>query len=494
MIASEPRDLDVAIIGGGISGINMAYRTQEAMPDAKYAIFEGRSEMGGTWSLFKYPGIRSDSDLFTFGFNFDPWTEDRAIASAPSILGYIKTIAAKYGIDKHINYNHHADKLNWSSDQQRWQIECIVNGSERQTYYAKYICMGTGYYDYNEPLISDIPNLKAFQGPLVHPQFWPEDLDYADKRVVIVGSGATAVTILPAMTEKAKSVTMLQRSPGYFFAPPVVEDINVFMKKWLPAKWAHQLIRWRMILLGAIFFQLCRLFPNFFRKTLQNATRKELPPNLKMDPNFIPNYDPWQQRMCITPGGDFFKALRSGKGDVVTSKIETVDETGIKLADGRHLDADIIITATGLKIQLGGHTKLSVDNTPVAIPDKFVWKGSMLQDIPNFAFVFGYTNASWTLGADATARLYVRIIKNARDKGMTSVTPHMDEQEEGAMKEVSYLNLNSTYIKAAVDRRVLPKGGDKGPWVPRSSYFKDYWTAKWGDVSKGLVWQRVSTD
>lgn len=494
MIASEPRDLDVAIVGGGISGINMAYRCQEAMPDSKYAIFEGRSEMGGTWSLFKYPGIRSDSDLFTFGFNFDPWTEDRAIASAPSILGYIKMIAAKYGIDKHINYNHHVDKLNWSSDQQRWQIECIVNGSERQTYYAKYICMGTGYYDYNEPLISDIPNLKAFQGTVVHPQFWPEDLDYADKRVVIIGSGATAVTILPAMTEKVKSVTMLQRSPGYFFAPPVVEDINVFLKKWLPAKWAHQLIRWRMILLGAIFFHLCRLFPNFFRKVLQNATQKELPPNLKMDPNFIPTYLPWQQRMCITPGGDFFEALRTGKSDVVTSKIDTVDETGIKLTDGRHLDADIIITATGLKIQLGGHAKLSVDNTPVAIPDKFVWKGSMLQDIPNFAFVFGYTNASWTLGADATARLYVRIIKNARDKGMTSVTPHMNEQEEGEMKEVSYLNLNSTYIKAAVDRRVLPKGGDRGPWVPRSSYFKDYWTAKWGDVSKGLVWQRVSTD
>ena len=491
MIATEPKELDVAIVGAGISGINMAFRIQESIQDYKYAIFEGRSEMGGTWSLFKYPGIRSDSDLFTFGFNFDPWTADNAIATAPSILSYIKSIAAKYGIDKNINYNHHVDKLNWSSEQQRWRIDTIANGTA-QTYYARYVCMGTGYYDYNEPLLAEIPNLQAFKGPIIHPQFWPEDLDYTDKRVVIVGSGATAVTILPAMNDKAKSVTMLQRSPGYFFAPPVVEDINVFLKKWFPAKWAHQLIRWRMIVLGFVFFNVCRLFPNFMRKVLQKGAAKELPPNMKADPNFIPSYDPWQQRMCITPGGDFFEALRTGKSDVVTGTIDTVTETGIKLSSGRTLKADIIITATGLKIQLGGHAQISVDNVPTTIPEKFVWKGAMLQDIPNFAFVFGYTNASWTLGADATARLYTRIIKNAKEKGMTSVTPKLDEGED--VEQVHYLNLKSTYIQAAEKRGVLPKAGNKGPWIPRNNYFRDYWTARWGNVSKGLVMQRVTTD
>lgn len=336
--------LDVAIIGAGISGINLSYRVQESIPDFKYAVFEGRSEMGGTWSLFKYPGIRSDSDLFTFGFNFDPWTEDRAIASAPAILSYIKRTAAKYGIDRHIKYNHHVDQLNWHSDLQRWQIDAIVNGSENKTYYARYVCMGTGYYDYNEPLHATIPNLQAFKGQIIHPQFWPEDLNYTDKRVVIVGSGATAVTLLPAMNDKAKSVTMLQRSPGYFFSPPLVEDINLALKRWLPAKMAHQLIRLRMIFLGYLLFSLCRLFPNWMRKVLQNTAAKQMPPNMKLDP---PHYAPWQQRMCITPGGDFFEALRSGKSDIVTDTIDTVDETGIKLNSGKRLDADIIITATG---------------------------------------------------------------------------------------------------------------------------------------------------
>jgi cation diffusion facilitator CzcD-associated flavoprotein CzcO len=489
MIATEPRDLDVAIIGGGISGINMAYRVQEGLPDAKYAIFEGRGEMGGTWSLFKYPGIRSDSDLFTFGFNFDPWTKDNAIADAPSILEYLKTIAAKYGIDQNIKYHHHVDKLNWSSEQQRWQIDCVVNGSEHHTYYARNVCMGTGYYDYNEPLAAEIPNLKNFKGTVVHPQFWPENLDYADKKVVIIGSGATAVTILPAMNEKAKSVTMLQRSPGYFFAPPEVEQINLTLKKYLPAKWAHQLIRWRMMLLGYVFFAVCRFFPNFMRKVLHDGANKLMPPNVKLEK---PTYDPWKQRMCITPGGDFFEALRTGKSDIVTDTISTVTETGITCSSGKHIDADIIITATGLKIQLMGHATLSVDNVPIKVSDKFVWKGAMLQDVPNLAFVFGYTNASWTLGADATARLFVRIIKNAREQGVTSVVPTMGESEN--VNSVTYLNLNSTYIKSAIDRGVLPRSGDKGPWVPRSNYFRDYWNARWGNVKNGLVMKRVVTD
>lgn len=482
-------DLDVAIIGGGISGVNMAYRIQETLPDYKYHIFEGRSEIGGTWSLFKYPGIRSDSDLFTFGFNFDPWTEDRTIADAPSILSYIKEVADRHGISKNFRLNHHVDKLNWSSDQQRWRIETIISGTETKVYHAKYVALCTGYYDYNEPLQSTIPGLSNFKGQTIHPQFWPEDLDYDNKRVVIVGSGATAVTILPAMNDKAAHVTMLQRSPGYFFAPPTVEPINLLMKKWLPASVAHQLIRWRMLVLSWIFFQVCRLFPVFMRKQLTKGAQKLMPAGTIYD---APTYDPWQQRMCIVPGGDFFAALRTGKSTVVTDTITTVDDTGIKLTSGKHIPADIIITATGLKIQLGGHAALSIDNTPVSLSDKFVWKGLMLQDIPNFAFVFGYTNASWTLGADATARSFVKILSHAQRDGVSSVTPTVGEGEN--VNEVHFLNLNSTYIKAAVERKVLPKAGDVGPWVPRKSYFVDYFTAKFGDLRTGLRMQRVATE
>ena len=489
---ADTNTYDVLIIGAGISGVNTAFRVQEGMPDYTYAILEGRSEMGGTWSLFKYPGIRSDSDLFTFGFQWDPWTEDRAIADAPSILSYIKRTAAKHGIDKRIKYGHMVSSMNWSSDQQRWTVNVTVNGEKQVTMHSRFIVMGTGYYDYKEPLPSTIPNLSDFKGQVIHPQFWPEDLDYTNKKVVIVGSGATAITLLPAMNEKAASVTMVQRSPGFFFAPPLVEPVNIFLKKWLPARWSQQLIRWRMMMMSFMFFQFCRAFPNYSKNMLQNGAAKALPPHIRNDPHFLPRYNPWQQRMLLTPGGDFFEALRTGKSDVVTGAIDTVTEHGIKMSSGKVVEADIIITATGLKVQMGGHAALSVDKQPINLGKKFVWKGCLLQDVPNFLFVFGYTNASWTLGADATARMAIRLMQEAEKKRVTNFVAEVDDSE--GVKEMPMLNLNSTYIRSASERGALPKGGDRGPWVPRSSYFIDWWNAKFGNVEKGLRWNRVAVE
>ncbi|RMZ85842.1 hypothetical protein DV737_g407, partial [Chaetothyriales sp. CBS 132003] len=493
-MTTDSNTVDVVIIGAGISGINAGYRVQTGLPNSSYVILEGRHEIGGTWSLFKYPGIRSDSDLFTFGFPWDPWAEDRAIASAPSILSYMKNTAAKHGIDKHIRFNSHVSALNWKSDQQRWHITVNADSEKPQTYYARWVIKGTGYYDYREPLEADIPGLKSFEGNVIHPQFWPEDYDYSDKRVIIIGSGATAVTLLPSMAPAAKSVTMLQRSPSYFFAPPEIEAANMAIKRWFPAWWAHRIMRWRMLVLTYFFFNICRLFPGLARKFLIKGVERQLPPGQKTDPDFNPRYDPWHQRMCITPGGDFFKALRGGKAHVVTDTIDTVTPTGIKLSSGRELPADVIVTATGLKLNLDAHAQLCVDGTRIRTGNKFVWKGALLQDVPNFAFIFGYTNASWTLGADATAQLFVRLIKAADERGATSVTPHLDETTSHTVKSVPALNLSSTYIAKAAERGDLPKVGDSGPWVPRSNYFRDYWNSRWGDLSNGLQFNRVAVE
>ncbi|KIV79459.1 hypothetical protein PV11_07021 [Exophiala sideris] len=484
-------NFDVIIVGAGISGVNAAYRLQESLPDYSYAIFEGRAEMGGTWSLFKYPGIRSDSDLHTFGFPWDPWKEDRAIADAPSILKYVKTTAERHGIDKHVKYQHKVESMNWSSEQQQWRLEVTVEGAEMRTYYARHIMIGTGYYDYGQGLPARIPGIENFKGTVVHPQFWPEDLDYADKKVVIIGSGATAVTLLPSMAEKAESVTMLQRSPGYFLIVPLTFPVDKVLKAVLPEKWAYQLIRWRFMLLSLFFFHFCRLFPERGIKALRKTTEKELPPTLQFDKHFVPKYKPWEQRMCITPGGDFFAALRSGKGNMVTDIIENVTASGIQLQSGQYLDADIIVTATGLKMQIFGGIKVSVDGEPFNQGKKFIWRGALLQDLPNFTYVFGYTNASWTLGADATALLWVRLLKQMKKQNMTSMVARLD-QKEGVV-EVPLLNLSSTYIKSAAETGALPKAGDRGPWTPRSAYLWDFWHAKFGDISTGLQFYRVST-
>lgn len=354
--------------------------------------------------------------------------------------------------------------------------------------------MSTGYYDYKEPLAAEIPGIDQFQGQVIHPQFWPEDLQYSGKRVVVIGSGATAVTILPAMSETgAAHVTMLQRSPGYFVNLPTTNGVDDALRAILPSRWAHSLIRLRRLLLTYTFFYYCRLFPNHARSILRKATQKELPPNIPVDPHFVPKYNPWEQRLCVTPNGDFFAALRSGKASVATGHIENVTSDGIRLKSGEFIPADIIVTATGLKVQMCGNATLSVDGKLINIGEKYIWRGSMLQDVPNLAFFMGYTNASWTLGSDATARLFVRVVKQMESQGKTSMTPAVTESEKKGMKTVDMLNLNSSYVQAAVKAGQFPKSGDAQPWKPRRNYFVDSWFASFGNIKKGLRFDRVST-
>jgi cation diffusion facilitator CzcD-associated flavoprotein CzcO len=474
-------DFDVIIVGAGISGINAGYRVQTELPNYKYTILESRDAIGGTWDLFRYPGIRSDSDLHTFGFPWRPWSDKKVIADGTLIRNYVKASAEQYGIDRKILFHHKLLAANWSSDEQRWALNVDTDG-EKVTFYARFVIFSTGYYDYNEPLQASIPGLENFKGKVIHPQFWPEDYDYSNKKMVIIGSGATAVTLLPVIAQKAARVTMLQRSPTYVMALPVEDQMGNFMRKFLPQWLAFKLVRWKFLIVPLLFFQFCRAFPNAAKGILRKRTSALLPKNIPHDPNFKPKYNPWEQRLCICPNGDFFKALRKGNADIVTDTIETVTEHGITTQNGTKLDADIIVTATGLKMQIGGGSRISVNSKPLTIGAKFMWKGMMLQDLPNAAFVIGYTNASWTLGADATARHVCRMLRYMDKNGMESATPRVGKDEKLSASPV--LNLNSTYIEKA--KGTLPKAGDRGPWQPRSNYLTDHWVASHGNLTTGI--------
>lgn len=486
---STNRSFDVLVVGAGISGINAAYRLQTETPDKTFTVLESRGGIGGTWDFFKYPGIRSDSDLHTFGFPWQPWTEQKAIADGESIVNYIKKTAAEHGIDKKIRFHHKLISADWSSDQQSWKILVDADGEE-QYFNARFLLLSTGYYDYTEALPASIPGLDTYKGTVVHPQFWPEDLDYANKKVVIIGSGATAITLLPNLADKAAHVTMLQRSPSYLLSVPGIDPLDALARRLLPTWVFHKLVRLKFLVLPFLFFTFCRVFPKAARGLMRAGTTKQLPKNIPHDPHFQPAYNPWEQRMCVCPDGDFFRCLHEGKADIATGHIETVTAHGITLQSGQEIEADIIVTATGLKMQLAGGARLSVDGQPVQPGDKFMWKGAMLQDLPNAAFVIGYTNASWTLGADATALLVTRLLKHMDKTGMTSAVPHIDDVS--GMKVLPTLNLNSTYISKA--KGVLPKASDVGPWRARSNYFADYWGAKWGDINTGLQFSRVSVE
>lgn len=405
-------------------------------------------------------------------------------------------------------------ELHWKSDLQQWQVTVIkdgrpsddtntpVNESRPIIYYAKWLVMGTGYYDYHTPLQTVIPGLESFKGTIIHPQFWDKDVDVTDKRVAIVGSGATAVTLVPALSETASNVTMIQRSPGYFVMPPVSDGFNLWARRWLPRSIAYKIMRLRMIIIVLALIQFCWWLPKLAARILKADTARQLPPNttLSIEKDFTPTYFPMQQRICITPGGDFFAALRSGRADIVTGKISHVTPTGVQMqpeeeeeasssSPARFIEADILITATGLKINVGGHARVLIDNTPISITDKFIWKGTMVQDVPNLAVIVGYVDHPWTLGADATCRLFTRIMREAERRGASSVTAQMSEEEVRDVREVPYIGIDSTYMRRAKERRTLPRGGDRGPWVPRHSYLKDHWAAEWGGFG-GLVFGR----
>ena len=484
---SSKNDWDIVIIGAGISGINSAYRVQTQLPGKSYTILEARGAIGGTWDLFKYPGIRSDSDLHTFGFPWRPWQEQKSIADGASIAKYVRETASMYGIDQRIQYHHKVTSMDWSSDEQSWTLTVSANGEEKSIF-TKFLFVCTGYYDYAEPLPATIPGIENFKGTVVHPQFWPSDLDHSNKRIIIIGSGATAVTLVPSLAETASHVTMLQRSPSYLLSLPNPGGgslLSRVLPRWLSSK----LNRLRFLLVPFLFFQFCKAYPNAARTVLRRVTTRQLPPNVPHDPHFEPAYNPWEQRMCVCPDGDFYRSLRRGTADIATGRIQRVTERGITLESGEELAADIIVTATGLKIQLAGGANLRTDGEAVDIGRKFLWKGVMLQDVPNLSFVIGYTNASWTLGADATALLITRLLKFMEKNGWGSTVPRLEDPE--TLNQVPVLNLSSTYVKRAMDQ--MPKAGDKGQWKARDNYFTDLWNAKFGDIQTGLQFYRVSS-
>jgi cation diffusion facilitator CzcD-associated flavoprotein CzcO len=480
------KNVDVIIVGAGISGIDAGYRVQTELPGYTYTILESRNAIGGTWDLFRYPGIRSDSDLHTFGFPWRPWSKANTIADGESIRNYVRESAEKYGIDRKIQFHHKLESADWSSEDQQWKLSVHANG-EQKTFAARFMILSTGYYDYNEPLKANIPGIDNFKGTVIHPQFWPEDLDYTGKRIVIIGSGATAITLLPNLAEKAAQVTMLQRSPSYVMALPAVDPTGSFIRKWLPPWLAQPITRWKFIILPFIFFKFCRAFPNAARKVIQRNTKQQLPAFIPHDPHFKPSYSPWEQRLCICPDGDFFKAFENKKANVMTDTIKNVTATAIETASGKTLETDIIITATGLKMQLAGGSTISIDGKKVDISKKFVWKGIMLQDVPNACVVVGYTNASWTLGADATALLVCRLIKHMEQNKQSSAAPRIRDGQ--TIKPMPLLNLNSTYIEKA--KGSLPAAGDVAPWKPRSSYMADYWNATYGSLTQDMHFTRI---
>lgn len=471
---------DVVIIGAGISGIDAAYRVQEQLPGLKYTILEARDAIGGTWDLFKFPGIRSDSDLHTFGFPFRPWKLHNAIAEAPLILGYMRDTAAEFGIDKHIQFNHKVDSADWSSKRQKWNLSVTANDNDKKAIRTTHLFFCTGYYDYHKPLTAHIPGLtENFKGVTVHPQFWPKDLDYTDKKVVIIGSGATAITILPNMAKNTPHVTMLQRSPSYVVAMPQDDLINRTLRTILPASLAYRAIRLRFIMLAYVSYTVFQAFPNFARKLLQGQAKKLLPKDYPIDPNFDPKYNPWDQRLCVSPKGDFYSAIRHGRAKVVTGDIETVNEHTIKLKDGTELEADIIVTATGLRLLVAGGAKITVDGTPKDVGERIVYRHAMLSDVPNAYLFVGYTNASWTLGSDSTAHYACRLINYMRGKRIGSATPRIADK---GMQRQPLLGLNSTYIKEGGN--VLPSAGTGERWLPRSWYLRDLWEAKRSDFGE----------
>ncbi|KAG5983904.1 hypothetical protein E4U55_006816 [Claviceps digitariae] len=481
-------DFDVVIIGAGISGINFAYRLQERNPDLSYCIVEGRHEIGGTWSLFNYPGIRSDSDLYTFGFPWRPWEAEQPIARGPLILKYLNESAAQEGIDKHIKFNHRVNSIDWSSASSTWKFNITANGSDSVALRSRFVFLGTGYYDYNEPLKAHIPGIDDFKGTVIHPQFWPKDLDYTDKDVVIIGSGATAITLVPSMADKAAHTTMLQRSPTYILALPENDPFDTTVRFLLPARLSKSVVRFKWILSAFLLTKFCKWFPRLVRMVLLRRMAQGLPKDIKMEPHFTPSYNPWDQRMCICPGGDFFKSLHTGKVSIETDTIEKVTEKTIKLQSGQELHPDIIITATGLKVQLAGGIEVSVDGKVATLSDSYSWKGCMLENMPNLFNSMGYVDASWTLGADATAQLVCRMLNRFTSGGFNHIVPRLSGEEKSNMTELPFMKLNSTYVKKG--KRVFPKVGNSSQWLPRSYYWKDLGSAWWGDIENGLEWSK----
>jgi len=475
--------VDVLVVGAGISGIGAGYHLQHECPGKSYAILEAREAIGGTWDLFRYPGIRSDSDMYTLGFPFRPWDSDTSIADGQSILTYLRETASAYGIDQKIRFGHRVARATWSSEEDRWTVEATrTDTGQSVVLTCSFLFMCTGYYRYDQGFTPNFPGTERFQGRIIHPQFWPEDLDYAGQRVVVIGSGATAATLVPSMAEKAGHVTMLQRSPSYMLSIPGQDPLAGIVRRLLPIRRAYSVVRWKNVLIQLGLFKLSRRRPKLVKGLIRKDLERRLPAGFDIDTHFKPRYNPWDQRFCFIPDGDLFDAIRGDSVSVVTDEIETFTEKGIRLRSGRELEADLIVTATGLILQPIGGAELVVDGQPVELPTSMVYKGCMLSGVPNFALSFGYTNASWTLKADLICQYVCRILDHMDRQGYTRCLPY---NRDPTVTETPFVDFTPGYFLRSMNQ--LPKQGSKLPWRLHQNYMRDLRLIKRSPLEDGAL-------
>jgi monooxygenase len=470
---------DVLIVGAGLSGIGAGCHLRMRCPGKSFAILEARERSGGTWDLFRYPGIRSDSDMYTLGYSFRPWKAAKAIADAPDILDYIRGTARDYGVEERIRYRHRVTRVAWSSADARWTIEVQRGESgEPARYTCNFLYMCAGYYSYESGYLPEFAGTDRFRGRIVHPQKWTGDVDYAGKRVVVIGSGATAVTLVPAMAQQAAHVTMLQRSPSYVMSLPARDVIADVLRKILPARLAYSIVRWKNVLLTMLIFRLSRSAPGFVRRLVRKGIRAELGDSYDMR-HFTPSYNPWDQRMCLVPDADLFKVIREGRASIVTDHIDSFTEKGIRLKSGAELEADLIVTATGLNLQMMGGATMAVDGRPVQLKEHMVYRGMMLSDVPNMAFAVGYTNASWTLKVDLVSKYVCRLINHMEKHGYRQCVPRV----HGDVGEIPLIDFSSGYVQRSL--KDLPRQGARSPWRLYQNYALDILTLRFGSMNDG---------
>ncbi len=488
--STHPADyVDVLIVGAGLSGIGAACHVQQRCPGKTFALLESRATIGGTWDLFRYPGIRSDSDMFTLGYSFRPWTDPQAIADGDSIRDYIRETAREYGVDQHIRFHHRVLRAEWSSEHARWTVEAQrTDTAEPVVLTCGFLFVCSGYYRYDKGYTTQLPGTERFTGQIIHPQQWPTDLDYAGKKVVIIGSGATAVTLVPAMAEKAAHVTMLQRSPSYVASLPSRDGIADVLRSWLPPKVAYSLARWKNALLATLVFQVSRHAPGVMKAFVRKSATAQLPKGYDVDTHFAPRYNPWDQRLCLAPDGDLFKAIRDGRASVVTDHIETFTEQGIQLASGTELEADLVVTATGLNVLPIGGMALRVDGAEIKLNDTVAYKGMMLSGVPNFALTLGYTNASWTLKADLVSQYVCRLLNYMDHSGFQICTPLAPD----TLEREPIIDLRSGYVLRSVHE--LPRQGSATPWRLHQNYARDVLLMRHGRLQDaGMQFSRART-
>ena len=472
--------VDVLIVGAGLSGIGAACRLRTEHPGRSVAVLEAREASGGTWDLFRYPGIRSDSDMFTFGFKWRPWPGDTALADGSSILDYLRTVAREYGVDRLIRYRHRVVSASWDSETALWTVE-VDRGGDPVTLTTHLLWACGGYYDYDQGFSPEFPGQEDFRGTIVHPQHWPEELDYAGKRVGVIGSGATAVRLAPALAGAgAGHVTMLQRSPTYILSLPGRDPLATRLRR-LPTRVSYPIVRWKAILLAVATYQLAQRRPELVKSLIRKMTAKQVPAGVDVDVHFKPAYNPWDQRLCFVPDGDLFKAMRAGRASVVTDHIDRFTETGIRLTSGEELEADVVVTATGLTLKAMGGVELVVDGAPVKMPETMTYKALMLSDVPNFVFTIGYTNASWTLKADLVADFVCRLLTFMDERGVRRVVAPRDP----SVGEQRLIDFSSGYILRALDE--LPRQGDREPWKLRQNYLKDVRSINHDRIDDGVL-------